>query len=50
MKYVAETVMSKQWGISEIEITKLCSEGKIPGAQLMGTYWIIPDDAKKPED
>jgi hypothetical protein len=28
----------------------LCSEGRIPGAQLVGRSWVVPADAKKPAD
>lgn len=45
---VAET--SKKWGISTRRIQTLCKEGRIPGAQLVGTCWTIPDNAPKPYD
>ena len=38
------------WGISERRVTKLCKEGKIPGAVKVGRQWQIPDTAKRPVD
>lgn len=37
------------WGISARRIMKLCGEGRIPGA-IKDSKWMIPADAKKPED
>ena len=50
MKYLSVTKMSKIWGISTRRIRVLCSEGRIPGVQKKNTYWILPEDAKKPKD
>ena len=41
---------SEKWGISDIRIRVLCSEGKISGAYQEGRGWKIPADAKKPAD
>ena len=30
--------------------TKMCSEGKIPGASKFGNAWAIPENAEKPVD
>ena len=27
-----------------------CSAGRIPGAEKMGTVWLIPKDSQKPAD
>ena len=37
------------WGISERRILRLCGEGRIPGA-VKNKTWLIPTDARKPED
>lgn len=42
--------MSLIWGISDRRIRKLCQEGKIEGAFLIGKTWHLPSDAKKPLD
>ena len=38
------------WDISERRVTILCKEGRIAGAVKQGKSWLIPADAKKPED
>lgn len=40
---------AEMWGISARRIMKLCGEGRIPGA-IKDAKWLIPADAKKPED
>ena len=37
---------SEKWGISVRRIQVLCSEGRIPGATKIGSYWAIPADAE----
>ena len=39
-----------QWDITERRVSELCKEGKIEGAVKQGRSWVIPADAKKPED
>ena len=41
---------SKKWNISERRIRKLIQDGRIEGAEKVGTTWNIPDDASKPVD
>lgn len=41
---------SEKWNISERRIRKLIQDGRIEGAEKIGTMWIIPDDASKPVD
>lgn len=41
---------AEKWGISDRRVRILCSEGKIPGVTREGRSWMIPTDAKKPED
>lgn len=50
MKYNSIKQMSEKWGISVRRIQVLCSEGRIPEATKIGSYWAIPEDAVKPED
>lgn len=38
------------WGISATRVTRLCRDGKIPGAVKSGKSWLIPEDAVKPAD
>lgn len=50
MNYLTTTEMSQKWNISRRRISTLCSEGRIEGAFLKGRTWLIPDNAKKPDD
>ena len=50
MEYLATTQIAEKWNISRRRVSKLCSEGRIKGAKLMGNMWLVPNDAKKPED
>ena len=35
---------SERWGLFDTRITKLCREGKIPGAVKNGKSWLLPAD------
>ena len=50
MGYLSIKQTSEKWGISRRRIQKLCTEGRIPGATKIGSYWAVPADAKKPND
>ena len=50
MEYLSIKQTSEKWGISVRRIQVLCSEGRIPGAMKIGSYWAIPADAEKPKD
>ena len=50
MAMISITEASKKWGISCRRIQVLCKEGRIAGAELVGTYWTIPDSSPKPID
>ena len=41
---------AKLWNISERQVSKLCSEGRIIGVQKSGRSWMIPAGAEKPAD
>lgn len=38
------------WGISQRRVATLCSEKRIPNAELHGKMWILPKNALKPID
>lgn len=40
----------EKWDISARRVAVLCNEGRIPGAQRVGSNWGIPEEAKKPAD
>lgn len=50
MGYLSIRETSKKWNISGRWINDLCTEGRIPGATKIGSYWAIPEDAEKPKD
>lgn len=50
MEYLTAAQTAEKWNISRRRVSKLCSEGRIEGAKLMGNVWFVPEDAKKPDD
>jgi hypothetical protein len=38
------------WGISQRRVAILCEQGRIDGVKKAGFVWLIPPNAKKPED
>lgn len=50
MGYLSIKQTSEKWGISVRRIQVLCSDGRIPGAMKIGSYWAIPDEADRPDD
>lgn len=50
MEYLSIRQTADKWGISIRRIQVLCTEGRIPGAMKIGSYWAIPADAEKPDD
>ncbi|MBO5106454.1 MAG: DNA adenine methylase [Clostridia bacterium] len=41
---------AEKWNISHRRVLTLCKENRINNAATLGNMWIIPIDAKKPED
>lgn len=41
---------AEEWGITPRRVQILCGEGRVEGAVRVGRAWVIPDDAKKPDD
>lgn len=50
MEFLTTSEMAKKWDVSRRRVTTLCSLGRIDGAILKGNTWLIPEDAKKPDD
>ncbi len=48
--YITVKQAAEKWGISDRRVRILCAEGKILGVTREGRSWMIPADAKKPED
>ncbi len=42
--------MAVKWGISRRRVQIFCAEGRVEGAVKIGSTWIIPSNARKPED
>jgi len=49
MNYITTKEVSEKWGITTRRVTKLCKEGRIDGALMMGNIWVIPKDSPRPE-
>lgn len=41
---------ARLWGITDRQVSKFCSEGRIAGAQKSGRSWLIPAGTEKPAD
>lgn len=50
MGFMSAREAAEKWGISQRRVAVLCSENRIPNAEMVGNMWIIPNNAKKPED
>lgn len=50
MEYMTLKEASQKWGVTPRRINYYCSEGRIPGAEKMGTVWLIPKYSSKPTD
>lgn len=50
MELLTTTEIAEKWNISRRRIATLCKEGRIEGAILKGHTWLVPSDAKKPDD
>lgn len=50
MDYLTTNEIAKSWNVTRRWVSDLCKNGKIEGAVLMGNSWVVPKDAKKPED
>jgi hypothetical protein len=50
MEFITTKEAAKLWGISARRVALLCEQGRIAGVKKAGIVWLIPPDAKKPED
>lgn len=50
MDYITTHEAAEKWGITRRRVSKLCQEGRIEGAKLMGKVWFVPSDVSKPAD
>ena len=49
LKYISVSEAAEKWRISDRMIRKYCDQKLIEGAFLVGTTWIIPEDAPRPD-
>ena len=49
-EYMTVQEAAKIWNISERRVQKLCEGNRIDGVVRLSRVWLIPKDAKKPED
>ena len=49
MDYISVAEFAKKFGIAERTVRNYCSNGKIPGAVLVGKTWNVPNDAELPQ-
>ena len=50
MKYVSVSEAAEKWRVSDRMVRKYCDQKLIDGAFLVGTTWIIPEDAHAPKN
>lgn len=50
MDYIKVSDAARKWGLSSRRVRILCSENRIDGVVRKGNLYMIPVDAKKPED
>lgn len=50
MGYLSIRQTSEKWNLSARWISDRCKDGRIPGAMKIGSYWAIPENARKPVD
>jgi hypothetical protein len=50
MEYMTARQAAEKWSITVRRVQVLCAQGRINGTAKLGNMWIIPIDAKKPED
>lgn len=50
MNYLSVTQTAEKWDMTPRRVQVLCNEGRISGAQRVGSVWTIPENAEKPAD
>ena len=50
MNYISVKQAAENWGMSSRRVQVLCNQGRIDGAQRVGSTWTIPEIAQKPVD
>ena len=50
MNYMTAKEAADLWGISQRRVAILCSDGRVPNAEMLSNMWLIPKDSQKPDD
>lgn len=50
MDYISTRAAAKKWGISPGRVAELCRLQRISGCKKPGNQWLIPSNARKPQD
>ena len=48
--YMTIKETAEKWNLTGRRVQKMCSDGKIEGAQKFGNAWAIPQNAERPVD
>ena len=48
MEYLTVAEIAELWGMSSRRVRILCNEGRVEGAIMKGSIWLIPENAPKP--
>lgn len=46
--YISVKEAAERWDITERQVQRLCSWGKVDGVTRFSNSWVIPEDAVKP--
>ena len=50
MNYLTVREAAQKWSVSQRLVQRYCAQGRIDGAKKLGTSWLIPAGAPKPDD
>ena len=50
MDYISTKEAAQKWGVSLRYVQRFLKDDRIPGARKYGVSWLIPKDAKRPDD
>ena len=50
MAYITLKEINEKWGFSSRQVNYCCTDGRIPGAVIMVSVWLIPKETDKPAD
>ena len=50
MDYMTTKQAAEKWQISDRRVLQYCNDGRIEGAEKVGTMWLLPKDTEKPID